>query len=353
MTNRELGTILKQTKNERRGGAPHDVWVKRNREILLMQVRNTTDLTVKPNFGEQMRNLVSVFMPMEGLMTVAHGIGIFMLVVGSVLGGGLASAQVYRNAAPGEMLYNVKLAVERAQLLLAPNEDYRTGLHAEFADRRIDEAAKLAEENASHQALVPGVLAAFNSEVAALTSGIDAMKQTDPHGVVEAAKLMERKMAVYQNELRKASSTLPPQYQSSIAASRDLVDGTTLRAIAVIVDSHLADANSVSTTVVTNKFEERLQQAEDNLNANAAAAEGTKAETATKAKAAIAEAKKLLKDQDYRAALSKIEEVAQLTKEVESDGTATVTPPAPVTDTNTNTSTNTNVNTNAPTQVKQ
>ncbi len=318
-----------------------------------MQVRNTTDLNAKPNFGGMMRDLVSVFMPMEGLMTVAHGVGIFMLVVGSVLGGGLASAQVYRNSAPGEMLYNVKLAVERAQLLLAPNDDYRTGLHAEFADHRIDEVAKLAEENASRQALVPGVLAAFNGEVAALTAGLDVMKATDPQGTVEAAKLMERKMAVYQNELRKASSTLPPQYQLSVAASRDLVDGTTLRAIAVIVDSHLANADSVSTTVVTNKFEERLQQAEDNLNANSST-DAAKTASATKAKAAIAEAKKLLKDQDYRAALSKIEEVAQLTKEAEADS-ATVTPAPAVTDTNTNTSAPEKgaASTNTPTQVKQ
>jgi len=333
-----------------------------------MQVRNTTDRNAKPSAGSMMRDLVSVFLPMEGLMTVAHGVGIFMLVVGSVLGGGLASAQVYRNAAPGEMLYNVKLAVERAQLLLAPNEDYKTGLHAEFADRRIDEAAKLAEESAAHQERVPGVLAAFNSEVTALTAGLESMRATDPQGTVEAAKLMERKMAVYQSELRKASSTLPPQYQSSIAVSRDLVDGTTLLAIAVIVDSHLADASSVSTAVVNNKFEERIQQAENHLNASATTTSATsnaaKVATATRAKEAIAEAKQLVKDQDYRAALSKIEEVAQLTKEVEATDATETTPapdgtnvnaPAPeqgststntpTTDTNTNTSTTTNTNT--------
>ncbi len=301
-----------------------------------MQVRNTTDANAKPSAGEVVRNLVSVFLPMEGLMTVAHGVGIFMLTVGSVLGGGLASAQVYRNAAPGEMLYNVKLAVERAQLLLAPNEDYKTGLHAEFADRRIDEATKLAEENASHQALMPGVLLSFNAEVTALTTGLDTMKAANPQGVVEAAKLMERKMAVYQSELRKASGSVPPEYQASLAVSRDLVDGSTLKSIAAIVDSHLADASSVSNTVVTNKFEERIQQAEDNLNAMTPSTDAAKVATDTKVKAAIAEAKKLVKDQDYRAALSKIEEVAQLTKEAGSD--AAVTPAPAVTDTDTNTS---------------
>lgn len=335
MTNRELATILQQTKNERRGGTPHDVWVKRNRDILLMQVRNTTDVHAKTSFVDAARHLFSIFMPVEGIMTVAHGIGIFMLVVGTVLGGGLASAQVYRGAAPGEMLYKVKLAVERAQLILAPNEDYKAGLHAEFADRRIDETAKLAEESFARQALVPGVLTSFNEEVTSLAAGLEVMKATDPNGVVETAKLMERKMAVYQNELRKAGTTLSPEYQSSIAASRDLVDGTTLKAIAVIVDKHLADSSSVSRTVVVTKFEERLLQAEANLDANPAADAEAKTSTTSKAKAAIAEAKQLVKDEDYRAALSKIEEVAQLTKEVEAEKAAEPTVTEPTTNTST------------------
>ncbi len=336
MSNRELATILKQIKNERRGGAPHDVWVKRNRDILLMQVKNTTDVSVKPGLGEYARHLFSIFFPAEGFAMAARAAGVFMLVVGTVLGGGLASAELYSGAVPGQLAYKMKIGVEKAQLALAPNDDYKTRLHTEFADRRLDEASTLAEEDAAHQAYVPGVLVAFNAEISALSNGLEALKTSDPERVAEAAKLMERKMAVYQNILRKTGSSLPASLQPQVAVSRDLVDDVTIKAIAVIVEKHLAGSSDAPRTVVVNKFEERLKLAESKLDAAPATQDAGRTEKATKTKAAIAEAKELLKEEKYQAALSKIEEVAQLTKEVDDSAAAPqpepVTPDAPVTE---------------------
>lgn len=335
MTHKELATILKQIKNERRGGAPHDVWVKRNRDILLMQVRNTTDVTAKPGLGEYVRHLFSIFFPTEGFMMAARALGVFLLVVGTVFGGGLASAQVYRDATPGEFMYKVKLSVEAAQLLLAPNDEYKTRLHTEFADHRLDEAARLAEGDASRQALVPGVLASFNAEVAALSSGLEALTSSDPEGVAEVAKLMERKMAVYQNALRKASATLPADLQHAVAVSRDLVDDVTIKAIAVIVEKHLAGSSDAPRAVVVTKFEERLKQAEAKIDAAPATEDAAKTARSAKAKAAIAAAKELLKDENYQAALTKIEEVAELTKEIEPEAPAPKPETEPAPDTST------------------
>lgn len=340
MTDKELKDIFKRIKNERRGGAPHEVWVERNRGILLMQVRNTTDVTAKPKLGETASHLFSIFFPMEGFAMAARAVGVFLLVVGTVFGGGLVSAQVYQGATPGTLSYKVKLAVESAQLFLAPNEDYRARLHTEFADHRLDEAAKLAEEDADMQALVPGVLASFNAEIDALSASLDARKSADPDGVAETAKLTERKMAVYQNVLRKAGSLLPPALQPHVAKSRDLVDGLTIRAIAVIVEKHLAGSSAAPRAVVVNKFEERIKQAEAKIDAAPQTADEQKTARTAKAKAAIAEAKALIQEEKYQAALTKIEEVAELTKEVDDAATAPegglspqpVTPAAPVTD---------------------
>src|SRR5690606_6878275 len=132
------------------------------------------------------------------------------------------SAQLYANSTPGQMLYSVKLAVEKAQLILAPNDEYETNLHAKFADNRLDEVAQLADQGPSQQALVPSVLAAFDKEIAALAAGLDAMRHDEHPAVTETAKLMERKMAQYQSELRKAGTTLDADYHSSLALSRDL-----------------------------------------------------------------------------------------------------------------------------------
>lgn len=330
MNDKNLKDIFSDIKNERRGGAPHDVWVKRNRDILLMQVRNTVGSVEKPGLSANLRHLFAVFIPMETVRMTARGFAVFALAIGIALGGGLVSAQVYREASPGEALYRVRVAVERAQLALAPNDEYRTRLHTEFADRRIDEVAKLAEESADRPDLVTGVLAAFETEVTSLQTGLESLRKNDPAAAIDAAKLMERKTAVYQNALRKAAALLPPAIQPSIARTRDLVDGVTIKAMAVIVEHHLAGDSEASKNVVVTKFEERLQQAEAKLD-TASLGQDVNAPAAktVQAKAAIAAAKALLKEENYEAALSKIVEAAELTKEVEQQNVpSTETPPA-------------------------
>lgn len=284
----------------------------------MMQVRNTTDLNARETLSGYMRHFFSIFVPTEGLALAARAIGLFLLVVGTVFGGGLVSAQAYRDAAPGEMLYNMKLAVEQAQLILAPNDEYRTRLHTEIADHRLDEISKLAERMVERPEVVAGVLSSFGKEVVALREGLENLRHENPSGVAETAKLMERRMAVYQNSLRQAGASLPPSLQTSVAGARDLVDGVTIAAMAVIVEKHLAGDTSTPRTVIDNKFEDRIKQAEAKLD-TASGTDVAQAPTvkATAVKAAIAEARELVKEQKYQAALTKIAEVAELTKEVE------------------------------------
>jgi len=283
----------------------------------MMQVRNTTDPATRESLSGYTRHFFSIFVPTESLALAARAVGLFLLVIGTVFGGGLVSAQAYRDAAPGKTFYNMKLAVERVQLFLAPNDEYRTRLHTEIADRRLDEIAKLAEGPLADQQLAAGVLEDFGREVLALQSGLEKLHAADPAGMVETAKLTERKMAVYQNVLRKAGASLPASLQSSVSRTRDLLDGVTIAAMAVIVEQHLAGNASTPRVVIDNKFEDRIRQAETKLD-TAAAKDGERvAPKASQAKAAIAEAKELLKDQQYQAALSKMVEVAELTKEVE------------------------------------
>ncbi len=285
------------------------------------------EVTTKPNFTGTMRHLFSIFMPMEGFAMAGRAIGVFLLVLGTVFGGGLVSAQVYHNAAPGDMAYKVKLAIERVQLALAPNDEYRAQLHTAFADRRMDEVARLAEQPSRVQ-LVPATLVAFGAEINALQSGLETLRVSDPNGVVETAKLMERKIAVYQNVLSKASATLPENALASVTTSRDLLDGVSIKAMAVIVEKHIAGDTEAPKTVLVTKFEEHLKVAEAKLDS----ATQDSASKTTEAKAAIAATKQLLKEEKYEAALSKMEEVVHLTNEVEQDtkteATTTPTPPA-------------------------
>jgi len=64
-------------------------------------------------------------------------------VAAALLVGGLTSAAASGNSLPGDPLYPVKLAVERAQLAVAFDPATRARLHAQFADVRLGEARRL------------------------------------------------------------------------------------------------------------------------------------------------------------------------------------------------------------------
>jgi hypothetical protein len=257
---------------------------------------------------------------METMLVGVRAFGIFLILAGTVLGGGLASAQLYRDAMPGEMLYGVKVAVERAQLTLAPNQEYRTRLHAEFADHRIEEVARLAEAGPAGQEHIVEVLAAFEKDIVELQDGLLDLQEHNIDGVVEIAKTMELKMALYQNMLRKAALTVPPSVRVAVHSARNRADDVAIASMAIIVEKHLAGDERTPRTVVISKFQEQLKLAERGLDTVIADREIYEEQSsAIRAKTAIAEAKIYIEEENYNAALAKMVEVAELTKEAEEE----------------------------------
>ena len=323
MDHKTVKNLLTTIKNERRGGTPHGDWVTRNRDILLMQVRNTTDANAKLGTGQWVSHLFGTFFPMETALVAVRAFGIFLIMAGTVLGGGLASAQLYSDAMPGEMFYGVKVAVERAQMTLAPNREYRTRLHAEFADHRMDEVARLAEAGPAGQEHIVEVLAAFEKDIVELQDGLADMKAYDADSVVEIAKTLELKTSLYQNMLRKVALTVPPDIRIAVHTARNRADDVAIAAMAIIVEKHLAGDERSSRTVVVSKFQEQLKLAERGLDTVIEEQEiYEERSSAIRAKTAIAEAKILIEEEDYTAALAKMVEVAELTKEAEAEAEA-------------------------------
>ncbi len=265
MTHKELQQILAKAKNERRGGAPHDDWVSRNRDILLMQVRNTTDSKTEVTLLDGARHFISVFLPTERVLATARAFAVALLMFGTVFGGGLASVIAYRDTTPGDMTYSLKLVIEKAQVMLAPNDAYKVRLHAEFADRRLDEAAKLAEGPEDGRRLAVDVLESFNDELVQLREGLLELKTVDPKGVSLAAKLLDRKMVAYQQVLKGVVRSLPYDVRPRALTVVDRVEGLSLQAMAVLVEQNLAGDINASSQMVSDRIEDRLDQAEARL----------------------------------------------------------------------------------------
>lgn len=323
MNSNQLTTHLHELSRKPEGGAPRRDWVSKNRELLLMQVRNTTNQEHTPGWLDVVTQWFAVFVPTESVLMGARALGVFMLVFGTVALGGLASARAYRDAMPGDLFYKTKLAIEKVQFALAPTDEYKVQLHVEYADRRIEELARLADMSFSRQAYIPAALDEFNAEVSQVNDLLNRLRTTDPAGVSTVANLVARKMETYKSVLRKARPTLAPEASLAVAKSRSIVEQATIRAMAVIVEKNL-DGN-VSPNLVANRLDDNLNEAEANIASVIPKGDAAADAKTAKARAAIAEAKKLVTEEKYQAALLKIQEVATLTDEAD---TANQTAPA-------------------------
>jgi hypothetical protein len=123
-------------------------------EPLLRTVRNTlkaTDIRPRPEFRDRARYQFQMAireMPVKasrGFFTVFRPaiVTVIMLAIVLLAGGGVVAAA--GNSLPGSPLYSVKLATESVRLALTPSALGKAKLNAQFADERIDEIIRLAE----------------------------------------------------------------------------------------------------------------------------------------------------------------------------------------------------------------
>jgi hypothetical protein len=253
-------------------------------------------------------------MPLRTLALAGRVMGIFLVVAVSVVGGGVFSAAAYSDAVPGQMLYGAKLAVEKAQLWVAPTVMAKTKLYAEFADARIEEVSVLAETTTSSDAQFEEALVGYAVALGGVREGVVMLETRQNGDTTEVAKIVERKLLQHQSALRRAR-VLVPKVAVHIDVARGEAESVSLTTMAYLVEQHLAGKQTASKALVQQQFEERISHTEGDLQA-AVELGGVSEVHARRAKAVIAEAKKLVKDSAYEAALSKIVEAAELAKEV-------------------------------------
>lgn len=331
-----MTTLLQSVRHEQRAGAPAEGWVMQNRAALLAHIRSqATTQTTSPlrHALADVSNFFRVFNPRHQIFAGARMFGFFALMVGALVGGGFASAAFYQNTVPGQSGYGIKLAVEKMQLALVPNAEYNVRLHLDFTERRLDELALISEASATSFPVVTTALGNTNQEISALQRGLEKVQQQNPNNAVELAKLLQRKVAVYQNVLVKVQAKVPGIYTAPIVNIQDSLDQASLTALAIIVQKNLAGDIQAPQAVVQGKVEDSIQRAEAKLNialkkksATTSPATPQSTKTADQAKSAIAAAKELVSQEKYQAALLKITEVANLTKQVDA---TSVTPSAP------------------------
>ncbi|MEK7545644.1 MAG: DUF5667 domain-containing protein [Patescibacteria group bacterium] len=308
---------LKALKHERAGGSPDAQWLVSTKETLMMQIGNTVGAERRTGlraFAESLR----VFFPENLAKAMAIPAMVLLLVVGTGVGSTAVVAAAH-DTLPGHPLYNVKLAAESLNLKLSRKSD-RTERRVEIAGRRLNEMARLASSpDLGREGKIEMVAALFSDEMNAVRKDLsDLQDEKDADEAVRIASRVESKADEYQAIFKHGLFVGRPSFRMALLN----LDQVSVKALEILVEKQSFASNVLPEAQLSSAvgrkidaFAAHVATTQDGLTSGAASPSQL---LTVKAQAAVDEAKELLSQGDFRAAVKKVSEGADLVTEAES-----------------------------------
>jgi hypothetical protein len=238
MTTRELEKFLRSHKNAPEFGGDYSdarmdlVWNKISAKIgTESSERRPVSLTAKDYVDYFSWRFSSVW-----LKPMSVGFAAVLLVFGSWV----ATVNASFDSVPGDVLYPVKLASERAQITLSTSGEQRAKLHAEFAGRRLDEVnAITSSDTEGKDEKVQIAVDGFKKEIASVNDELMNVQTSNPDQAGALAIIVDQKT---------------DEYEATIVQSEPAADA--------LETAQESNALAVSAIVTSNEDNERPQTSE-------------------------------------------------------------------------------------------
>lgn len=314
MTDKELIGAIKQLKNLSAAGNPSEEFVKRNREILMMQVKNsTTEMRPQFSIGYAKRLFESV-LPQGFYKFAVKPLVTAVVTLAVAAGSWAATFSASYESLPGDTLYGVKLAAEKTQLTLTPSSG-KASLNVEFANRRLEEIAKIAGASSinNKDQRTKRAVENFKFHITAVKDSLGVL-QKGGEKAVEMAEMVDRKAQEYGATLQKMKEDASSDVKAEVEKAANLIDDASIQAVGVMV-KNLSSASSSLAASVSDRVEDKIKIVETKVAAIDTKTSSTE-EAAKEAKAALDEAKTALENNDLTAAVDKLVEVKNLVNSV-------------------------------------
>lgn len=312
---------LKSLKTHRAGGSPDERWLASTRETLLMQIRNTVSEEPRKAGFKAFAESVRLFWSPNLSRMMAVPLAVLVLVFGTSLSAS-AIVSVSHDTLPGDALYEVKLVAERVSVRFS-GRGVRTEKRVEVAGRRLDEMSRLAAgtdpEKEDKIARVSGL---FSREMSAIHKDLIALQaEKDAGTAVRVALAVDAKADEYQKMFKQGVFLDRPSFRLALLS----LDQVAVGALEILVEKQSAASDVLPearlSSAVGKKidaFASHVAVTEGSLIAGTDAAAGLL--LTARAKVAVEEAKSLLEQGDFKAAVRKVSEGAALVSEAESAG---------------------------------
>ncbi|OIO20017.1 MAG: hypothetical protein CO029_01805 [Candidatus Magasanikbacteria bacterium CG_4_9_14_0_2_um_filter_41_10] len=284
---RILKAQLKKVKNLEGRINPDQAWVARTKTSLLQTIASETIVATTPvramvgkKRAEQMLQGFQAFFP-KNIFSQARPVFISLLVFLLAGSGWIASASASESL-PGDTLWQVKLASEKTQIVLASitgNDKKNVALQLKFAARRADEIKivtgeeKFAPEEKAKRA--GEGLKQLQENIASVDTAVHSDEQKED--ISKGAKELNESTAQISATLKEVASTVQDgdadaTLTKQVAAAQQAVDEVGINAVKVAVEGAQNDVERTAAQVlVEEKIVSVLSDADGALSKNAEA----------------------------------------------------------------------------------
>lgn len=169
----------------------------------------------------------------------------------------IGSVSAAFDSIPGDALYSLKIASEKAQLTLASTEDAKTRLHIEFANRRAEEINRIIQTSSPEDPRMKKAVGNLKQELRTVSNRLSALKDVKKEDAVSLAKLADRKVGNVELEEVKGEVTMASVQALTVLAEQQ--DGTAAETLEKKVSERIAVAAS-GLTAATEKLEKLMAE---------------------------------------------------------------------------------------------
>tara|TARA_Y100000031_G_scaffold155548_1_gene206651 strand:+ start:680 stop:1930 length:1251 start_codon:yes stop_codon:yes gene_type:complete len=180
-----------------------------------------------------------------------------------LLGGWTGMVGASFDAVPGDVLYPVKIANEKAQLSLAFSGERKVKLHAEFASRRLDEVVAIsASDHPEKEEQVKVAMNNFTREVEAVSQQIEELKADDLEGAAELVMILDRKVEEYETVIEQSKGDIGEE----VAVVEGVVENADTQVVEVLVENQEVNQEEESAEDLQKKFQKDYAEINQRLN---------------------------------------------------------------------------------------
>lgn len=323
---------LRELKNHPYSGMVSSDWVAKNREILMMQVKNSAGFSpaaiksTDPRFILILKRIARRYFSTQNPWAFAGRMALALLVAIVVpFTGWVTSVNAALLSVQGDTLYGLKIASEKVQISLSSSKQTEIKLRTEFASRRADEVIKLAARTGSDAAPhIKKTVERLSDEIKTVQLTLDEISaHSTPNAVVDAARNVDIKTDEITKVLNKtpAIARQVPEFQNM----KTLVEEVSVKATETLVKTKHNDATvSVSNDELKQNIEDKIKNAQSQLNQVESTLTATTSTIAVvdpfsiqitigaqvkNAKEVVAQATTSVQAENFEEALSKVKEI--------------------------------------------